>query len=252
MTDLRQKIYLATISEAAPALAREHRLGLEIDEFCTATNMDADFPRWDARVREALASTDRAVLHAPFAELTPCAVDPLIREVSMRRLTQAGKLCARYGIRRMVVHSGFLPRVYFPVWFVEQGAGFFRELLSKLPKDFELLIENVLDPEPEPLVDLAQAIADPRARLCLDVGHAHAVSQIPVSRWLNVCAPVLGHLHLHDNDGSADLHRVPGDGTIGFPGLFDQILTCAPSATFTFESPDAIACVDRLMQYGLL
>jgi len=252
MNKLADRLYLATISDTAAESARDFGLGLELDDFCTAMNMDADFPRWDVRTREFMQCSDRFILHAPFAELAPCAVDPLIREVAMRRLNQAAELCDRYNIRRMVVHSGFIPNVYFPVWFVEQGAAFFREFLKNRPADFQIMIENVLDPDPIPLYDMVCAISDNRAGICLDVGHANTVSKIPIDVWLRTFAPKLTHLHVHDNDGSWDTHSIPGDGNLGFPGLFELILTAAPSATITCECLDAKGCVRRLIEYGLL
>ena len=43
MGDLREILYLSTTAEDAPELARENGLGLEIAEFCTASNMDRDY-----------------------------------------------------------------------------------------------------------------------------------------------------------------------------------------------------------------
>ena len=85
----------------------------------------------------------------------------------------------------MVVHSGFMRRVYFDEWFVEQSAKFFREFLAGRPDSFELLIENVLDADPVCLRDMVEAIGDRRAGVCLDVGHAHVASKAPVR---NGCA----------------------------------------------------------------
>jgi len=84
------------------------------------------------------------------------------------------------------------------------------------------------------------------------VGHAHAASPAPVGEWIRVLAPVIRHFHLHDNDGSADLHLLPGDGTIGFPDLFSQLLQDAPQATWTMECTDAQGCVNRLQALRLL
>lgn len=252
MANLRSRLYLATISDDAALQARDHGLGLELDDFCTAANMDTDFERWDARTRIFLSHSNRFILHAPFAELHPCAVDPLAREVAMRRLTQAANLCQRYNIDRMVIHSGFIPNVYFPVWFVEQASAFFREFLQKCPPDFRIMIENVMDPDPQPLIDMVLAIDDPRAGICLDVGHAHVVSKRSISEWLQTLAPKLTHLHVHDNDGTWDTHSVPGDGTLGFPALFEHISAAAPNATITCECIDAAGCIRRLILDGLL
>lgn len=40
----RQRLYLSTIGEDAPALARRLGLGLEVAEYCTAWRMDREFP----------------------------------------------------------------------------------------------------------------------------------------------------------------------------------------------------------------
>ena len=252
MKKLRDRIYFATIADDAADTAERLGLGLELDEFCTAMNLDEAFPAWDARARDRMARAARCILHAPFAELSPCAIDPLVRRVARKRFDQAAEICHRYGIDHMVIHSGFIPYVYFPEWFVEQSAQFFRDFLAGQPENFHIYIENVLDPEPAPLLTLAKAIGDPRAQLCLDVGHAHVVSQTPVREWLETLSPWLGHLHLHDNDGSADQHRIPGDGTIGFPALLDAVTAAAPDATLTFECRDAAGCVRRLSDFGLL
>lgn len=252
MENFRELIHLATLSPDVDALTKAHGLGLELDEFCTAVNMDRDFDRWDALVRAHLDHGRRFVLHAPFAELSPCAVDPLVREVALHRFKQAAALCTRYGVSRMVVHSGYIPRVYFPVWFVEQASAFFRELLSTLPDSLELLIENVLESDPQMLMDMVGAIGDPRAKICLDVGHAHVQSRLSPSRWLEILTPKLAHLHLHDNDGSFDAHLPPGQGTVGFPDVLREIHSTAPRATLTFECPDAAGCIDALKKYGIL
>lgn len=248
---LHDRLYLATIAADADETASRFGLGLEIDEFCTAANFDADFDRWDGVARAHLAHSDRFVFHAPFAELCPCAIDPMVRDVTMRRFRQTAALSRAYGIRRIVVHSGFIPHVYYPVWFVKQSARFFRALLDAEP-EVALCVENVLDDDPAPLMDLADAVDDPRLGLCLDVGHANAVSKIPVRQWLKRLAPRLMHLHLHDNDGAADLHQIPGDGSLGFPGLMDEIEAAAPEATLTFECMDGAGCARRLAEYGWL
>ena len=248
---LHDRLYLATIAAGADETASRFGLGLEIDEFCTAANFDADFDRWDGAARAHLAHSDRFVFHAPFAELCPCAIDPMVHDVTMRRFRQAAALSRAYGIRRIVVHSGCIPHVYYPVWFVEQSARFFRALLDAEP-EVAICVENVLDDDPAPLMDLADAVDDPRLGLCLDVGHANAVSKIPVRQWLKRLAPRLMHLHLHDNDGAADLHQIPGDGSLGFPGLMDEIEAAAPEATLTFECMDGAGCARRLAEYGWL
>ena len=236
MTKLHD-LCLCTLDPAAPGLAEKYGLGLELDEFCTAMNIDdaGMFAKLDAEVR-SFGALPR-VFHAPFNELFPCAIDPKIRAAARERLEQAYGLARSYGLNRMVCHGNYVPNVYFPVWYVEQSIGFWKDFLRDKPADFRLYLENVLEPEPELLRDIVAGVDDPRCRLCLDVGHANvtAVSSVPAERWLTVCAPLLGHLHLHNNDRSWDWHRPLGDGGIDMDTFLTQLADEAPDASITLE-----------------
>jgi sugar phosphate isomerase/epimerase len=74
----------------------------------------------------------------------------------------------------------------------------------------------------------------PQAGALLDVGHAHS------NGWLlPEVVRTIGHrltaCHLHDNDGSADLHLPLGEGTVPWADLFDSIRQYAPQTTLVFE-----------------
>ena len=85
--DIRQRLHLSGMDSHAPELARKWGLGLEVTDFCYAPMLDD--PATLPAVREKMAGIDHFWLHAPFAELAPCAVDPLVREVTARRYRQA-------------------------------------------------------------------------------------------------------------------------------------------------------------------
>ena len=58
-------------------------------------------------------------------------------------------------------------------------------------------------------------------RFCYDSGHHHGwCAEQP---YLEDYGSRLGGLHLHDNDGSRDAHRLPFDGTIDWPGLAKKL-----------------------------
>lgn len=71
----KNQLFLSTIAPDAAEEARRHGLGLEIAEYCTAWNMDEQFETTHAAVTEELTGVGRRLLHAPFSELFPCAVD---------------------------------------------------------------------------------------------------------------------------------------------------------------------------------
>ena len=121
MRGFREKLYISTTAEDAPALAREYDLGLEIADFCTAYNMDVLFAEKDAAAREKMHAVQRLIFHAPFSELCPAAIDPLVREVTKKRYQQAVELASGYGIKKLVIHSGYVPQVYYPEWFIPES-----------------------------------------------------------------------------------------------------------------------------------
>jgi sugar phosphate isomerase/epimerase len=230
-----KNIYLSTTDPNAHLLAKKWGVGIELAEFCTAWNMDRDFGLVDPQVREKLGYSDRFVLHAPFNELFPCAIDLQARELAARRYRQAMDLAVGYGIKKLVIHGGFQPFMYYPVWYVEQSIVFWKEFVETVPEDMVLCLENVLEPEPYLLKDIVAGVNDPRLRLCLDVGHVNAYSEIPVETWVEDWAPWLSHYHIHNNDGSADTHQPLFAGSMDFKGLLAQIRDLTPDATLTME-----------------
>ena len=248
---LREKLHLSGIDSAAAQLACRYALGFEVTAFCMAAALEDS-----AAVSAAEAETvdiARRWLHAPFAELHPCAIDPLVRDIAVKRYRQTIAMARRLGIRRIVIHDGYVPFVYFPEWFVEQSVLFWRELLADVPESMVLAVENVMEPGPEMLVQIAEQVNDPRLGLCLDVGHANAsTSKTPPLAWIAPMAPWLRHVHLHNNAGDWDLHDPLGKGTIPMEQVLDTLLEQCQAATYTIENQDCAPSLDWLAQRGYL
>lgn len=237
-----QKLFLSGMDPHAPELAKNSQLGLEITEFTYAPNLE-DTSRF-AAVREQMRGIPDFWLHAPFAELAPCAVDPLVRRVTLTRYRQTLELAQRLGIHRIVLHGGFVPQVYDPQWYVEQSIAFWRDFLREVPQDFLLALENVLEPTPELLTRIVQGVCDPRLGLCLDVGHAN-LSGTMAHNWVAQFSPWLCHLHVHNNDGLDDLHGGLLDGTLPMRQLLRSVRALCPNASYTLETHDCAASLDQ-------
>ena len=229
------KFYLSTIDENAHILAKQHGLGIEIAEFCTPWFLDTDFAEIDPKIREKLACSDRFVLHAPFSELFPCAIDPKVRAIAAERYRQVIRVADGYGIRKIVVHGGYNPRIYFPIWYTEQSVLFWKEFVQEIPEDMVFCLENVFEEAPAMLTQIVRQLNDPRIRMCLDVGHVNAYSTDTVEQWLESCAPYLSHFHIHNNDGTADCHCALFEGTIPMRVFLYRAEQLCPNATFTLE-----------------
>lgn len=251
-TNFAEKLYISTIDCRAAELAREYALGIELAHFCYSPHMDELFDSQKADVENCFASAERFVMHAPFAELHPCAIDPLVLEIAKKRFRQAAEVARRYGVKRMVVHSGYVPNVYFKEWFIERSLLFWKEFLKELPNDFELLLENVMDDEPQTLKQIAAAVDDPRFGLCLDVGHVNAISDVPPIEWIAEYADLLKHVHLHNNCGVNDEHAALFAGDLDILQLVNAAQEASPEATFTLELMDAEPSLRWLAEKGMI
>lgn len=248
----RSQLYISTVSTGCDRAAARHGLGLEIAEYCTASNLDAPIPQVLAAAESHRQAASRFVFHAPFNELCPAAIDPLAVDLTRRRYRQALAAARDWGCRVMIVHTGFIPLVYFPEWFVEKSVTFWQAFLREVPEDMTLCLENVMEPSPRIPVDIVRQVADPRLRLCLDVGHANTeVSRTPVMEWVEQCRPYLRHLHLHNNAGGWDLHDPLDRGTVPMEEVL-RTLAGERHLSYTLETLQAEENVLWLQDKGFL
>lgn len=243
----RNHFYISTTASDAADTARKYGLGLEIAEYCTAWNMDNKFPETDSLVRKNLEGIPGRIFHAPFNELFPCAIDPKARELADNRYRQAIGLAKKYGASKVVIHGGFNPWLYYPIWYVEQSVLFWKNFLNEDP-EVEIVLENVLETEPDMLLDIIRKTDHPQLKMCLDIGHVNAYSKIPVMDWLEKCAPLISHFHIHNNDGSGDTHSPLNQGTIPVKEIITRAEMLCPGATFTLELMEAEASVSWLLK----
>ncbi len=243
------EFFLSTIGGDSVRTARKYGLGLEIAEFCTAANMDDDFSRWDTQVRGELEGIPGRIFHGPFNELFPCAVDPKARELAAARYRQAIALAKAYGAEKIVIHGGFHPFIYYTQWYVEQSVAFWKDFLKEDP-GVEIVLENVLEPEPEMLRDVVSGVAHPGFHLCLDVGHVNAYSKRSPMEWLEILSPWLSHFHLHNNDGTRDAHSALMMGTIAMEALLNAVRERCENATCTLELQETEGSVEWLRAKG--
>lgn len=244
----KQQLFISTMAEDAAETARGFGLGVELAQFCWAENMDTHLKEAEQDVARTLISP-RRVLHAPFSELCPAAIDPLVLDVTARRYRQAAQLAARYGAKKMVVHSGFTPLVYYPEWFCPRAAAFWRALAADT--GLTLCVENVLEEQFDTLLETVRQANDAHVRVCLDIGHAHCQGG-DVLPWVEALAPWLSHVHLHSNHGARDEHLPPFEGDQDVPALLRAIERLAPGVTYTLEVFSARTSVEWLLKEGFL
>ena len=251
---MKHDLFLCTFATDALKLIRKYGIGIEFNQFCISKTLD------DKNIDKVVAAMNRefdtagvedhtrAIVHGPFTEIIPMGIDPMAVDFALTRLKQAALGTRKLGLNRMVAHTGYYPTVYFDQWHIKQSPVFWARLMEDQPEDFTLYIENVFDPDPGPMLEVLKVLDDPRVKLCLDVGHANAASDIPVLEWIRRWGPHIGHFHLHNNDGTADQHLPVFQGTIDMAEVLAAIDDYCGEATLTVESSDADESIAWLLE----
>ncbi|MHC4600573.1 MAG: sugar phosphate isomerase/epimerase family protein [Planctomycetota bacterium] len=97
-----------------------------------------------------------------------------------------------------------------------------------------MVLENVFEPDGEPVIELLDRLSGPRFRACLDMGHAHLFSR-DVPAWVERLGSRIAYVHLHDNDGVWDLHRPPGRGEANLAGAMKALASLSDRPRINIE-----------------
>ena len=161
-------------------------------------------------------------VHGPYtvpqADTTPEAVD------IKRRLTfRAIEGTAMLDCRKLVVHPLF-PNTSHDLSHAEEtreaNLRFLYQVCQKA-KEYGVWIclENMpslrfsLATVPD-VLGIVKELNDPQLRVCLDTGHCSYFECSPAKAVRQIGGELLGALHIHDNNGREDQHRLPYDGII--------------------------------------
>lgn len=216
----------------------QHRIAPEI-AFSWRELDELSSDRMWAMGRELAAAELAVTVHAPFHDLNPGALDPLVTAVTRKRIEQSLSAAGCLGARLMVVHPGFDRWRYQGqehLW-LEASASFWEPLLPQAADQNCLLaLENIFDHQPDPLATLLDQLNSPWLSHCFDIGHWQLFSRTPLAEWFNRLGPHTAHLHLHDNHGDADEHLPVGAGKIDFGELFRLVQTLPKRPSMTCEA----------------
>ena len=178
--------------------------------------------------------------HAPFRGILDMnCPDPDFRPQMLLRHLMAMRISASLGIKTITIHPG--SDRFFPEVPLEKHWDLMRDALDKLLPEAEkcgivIAIENSMSraASAKAMVMLKGEYPTDTLGLCYDSGHAnvldrgrnyptgmaydfwHTVGCEPEwdDRILEKMLPQMVNCHLHDNDGSADSHSMPGEGNV--------------------------------------
>ncbi len=187
-------------------------------------------------------------------DLSPGAVDPLIREVTLKRMKQALRFAKLLDASVVVFHSGYDKWRYdhkVEIW-LEKSLLTWEEILKERG-DLRIAVENIFEDTPDNLILLMEKLDTPEIGLCFDTGHFNLFSSVSLTEWLQPTLRYISEIHIHDNDRTRDLHMAPGKGNFNFQELFQMLKDSgSEDLVFTVEAhslQDAIEAVRFLQNY---
>ncbi|MBU0983688.1 MAG: sugar phosphate isomerase/epimerase [candidate division Zixibacteria bacterium] len=219
---------------AASELCRAGGFGIEVQSFYDPEYIDRERNALSLH-REALTGIDSRSFHGPFGDLCPGSFDVMVREVARTRFEQAVETAGKLGIEHLILHHGYLPGTSKPGNWIKRSTEFWKTFLSGLPRTCHIHIENLFEHDPEILIEVIQAVNDPRLDVCLDIGHVHCHGKVNVIKWIEQLGDRIGYVHLHDNHGTADEHLGLGEGTLPVADACHALQTYAPDAIWGLE-----------------
>ena len=224
------KLYLVpdrTDLERVCSLAEEYGCAFEYNEFYMPKTMD------DSKLQEEIITgyekykKDFSVdtMHGAFLDVTIHSDDPLIRDVSMRRVRQSMETAKRMGLRGAVFHTGRLAGFRAPDYlrnWCDRNVKIFTEIAQQYPEQ-QIFIENMFDEAPDIMAGMAEKMQDvENFGICLDYAHA-MLSGLSGQEWIRTLAPYIRHIHINDNDLENDLHLAVGAGKLNWQE-FDRLI----------------------------
>ncbi len=159
--------------------------------------------------------------------------------------------CGAWGIKNLVVHSGYL-RGLSREETLERNKAFFLPLLSRAEKyGVNILCENFnkmcidglywIDNATD-LLAMVECVDHPLFHAIWDVGHAN-MQDMPQNEEIKRLGAHLRALHIQDNMGEEDNHLCPFLGTLNLDDVMHGLLDIGYNGYFTFE-------VGRFFNFG--
>ena len=192
--------------------------------------------------------------HAPFSQAGLNMAESPEKEVVIRDRLDMIRLCGDLGVKVLVNHLSCREEFYDLEATVPELRRRAISALEKLLQQAErsgvtIALENIFFPSDgsAELLAITGYFDSPFLGVCYDFGHANLIADRPgaaADRWpeklrrvwngrpviwerdmLARLLPQVVCLHMHDNDGSYDQHRLPGRGNVDWAKLLPQAVS---------------------------
>ena len=181
-------------------------------------------------------------LHGPFREMNVGSKVPEIVNVAEKYYTKAYNIAKFLWCTEIVFHNGYIP------WTSNEAKRTWRAINFR--KDFlennwwiTICLENQSELNSDMLIKIIDGVDNPRLKVCLDIWHAHANSDMSVEDRIETLWDRIAYYHLHNNHGKQNIPDHNNDehlglkyGTIDIVNILKYAENYSPNAIWGLES----------------
>ena len=143
------------------------------------------------------------------------------------------------GAEQIIVHGLKVPGGPYSEESYEVNRDYYQSLAPYCRKfGIRIGVENLITtifPRPE-LLNRVMAALDPACFVtCMDLGHALVAGMATEDYLAGLTPGILKALHIHDNDGTSDQHRLPYLGNVNWDAVMKGLAAYGYSGDFTME-----------------
>jgi sugar phosphate isomerase/epimerase len=232
--------------------ARRHGIGAELMAFAMPDVLDNDWQHTVETYRTMTEGLPLLTLHGPFFDMAPGSIDRRINDMTMERYRHALDIARMLGARVVVFHANFIASLKnedYRIGWQSRNVEFFARVADYAGEQgVTAAVENMWEFDPDIITDVLARVNHPHLRACLDVGHAHLFSQVPLEAWLATVSPFLVHAHLNNNDGILDIHRAFPNGVLNYHDVIARLRALPQPPSMTLEM-DTVADMEASLPY---
>lgn len=173
------------------------------------------------------------------------------RAERMEKMKKSIHVAALFGAKYWIVHP-IMPHAIYErndpeksksTWDINRV--FMRELIKTAhEEDVIICLENMPMPDfsmgkVEDIIRFVKEMDDDHFKVCLDTGHAAVCHESVGDAVRALGKDLLRTLHIHDNDGRFDQHRLPYFGVVDWPDFAKALKEIGFDESFNYELVDA-------------
>ena len=228
--------------ELTSELCKSNNLGIEIQGFYNPyiENKDELLKKYKEILPEIKGGRS---YHAPFWDLNLGTKIKELQEIMMNIYNEAYSIAKSLNCTEMVIHSNYKPGTDWYTGWINRAKNFLENFLKDKDNSIIICIENQFESDSELLIKLIDEVNDSRVKICLDIGHANANSNMHVEDWIKSLNKRIAYYHLHNNHGKQTLygynkddeHLGISDGTIDIAKILKLAEQYSPNAIWNIE-----------------